>query len=66
MEHELYDKIVQEARSINIHFNAIFDLKTFIILSESFILAVASGTVCAIKCLGVSFIKKFWSYLYHI
>lgn len=58
LEHELYNKLLEEMRCIGIKYNAVFGIKCLMIIQEGALFAVISGTVCTLKALLVSFLVK--------
>ncbi|VDN83102.1 unnamed protein product [Brugia pahangi] len=51
LEHELYNKLMEEIQTGNTKYNAIFDLKSVFIIQEYALFAVISGTLCTLKAL---------------
>ncbi|EFO22093.1 C2 domain-containing protein [Loa loa] len=51
LEHELYSKLMEEMRSGNTKYNAVFDLKPVIVIQEGALFAVITGTLCTLKAL---------------
>lgn len=51
LEHELYNKLLEEMRCIGMKYNAVFGLKCLMIIQEGVLFAVISGTLCTLKAL---------------
>uniref|UniRef100_A0A0R3RMK6 Inositol-pentakisphosphate 2-kinase n=1 Tax=Elaeophora elaphi TaxID=1147741 RepID=A0A0R3RMK6_9BILA len=51
LEHELYNKLMEEIRSGNSKYNAVFDLKSVLVIQEGALFAVVAGALCTLKAL---------------
>ncbi|KAM3726652.1 C2 domain-containing protein [Dirofilaria immitis] len=49
LEQELYNKLMGEIRNVNTKYNAVFDLKTVLVIQEGALFAVTTGTLCTLK-----------------
>ncbi|CAG9537237.1 unnamed protein product [Cercopithifilaria johnstoni] len=51
LEHELHNKLMEEIRSGNTKCNAVFDLKSVLVIQEGALFAVITGALCTLKAL---------------
>ncbi|VDN26728.1 unnamed protein product [Gongylonema pulchrum] len=51
LEHELFNRLMEEVRSGGAKYNAVFDLKSVMVIHEGVLFAVCTGTLCTLKAL---------------
>ncbi|KAL3981557.1 C2 domain family protein [Acanthocheilonema viteae] len=51
LEHELYNKLMEEIKGGNTKYNAVFDLKSILVIQEGALFAVITGALCTLKAL---------------